>query len=63
MLQAIRRARRLLPFPEPGDVDITPWAHHVRLIDAKYGGPWELPAIGEVAAPTAILIRPDGHVA
>jgi 3-(3-hydroxy-phenyl)propionate hydroxylase len=24
---------------------------------------WELPVLGAVAAPTAVLIRPDGHVA
>jgi hypothetical protein len=33
------------------------------LIDAKYGGEWELPALGAVTAPTAVLIRPDGYVA
>ncbi len=32
-------------------------------IDAKYVGTWELPAIGAVTAPTAVLIRPDGYVA
>jgi hypothetical protein len=35
----------------------------VQLIDAKYSGAWELPAIGAVPAPTAVLIRPDGYVA
>ncbi len=34
-----------------------------RLIDAEYAGPWELPAIGAVTAPTAVLVRPDGYVA
>ena len=29
----------------------------------EYAGAWELPVIGDVAAPTAVLIRPDGHVA
>ena len=53
----------LLNLGEPGAFNITPWAQHVRLIDASYGGAWELPAIGAVPAPTAILIRPDGHVA
>ena len=28
-----------------------------------YDGVWELPVLGEVAAPPAVLIRPDGHVA
>ena len=35
----------------------------VRLVDAKAVGNWELPVIGDVAAPAAVLIRPDGHVA
>jgi hypothetical protein len=35
----------------------------VKLVDAKYDGAWELPALGTVAAPTAMLIRPDGYVA
>src|SRR5207249_5013769 len=47
----------------PGGFDITPWAHRVMSIDAKYAGNWELPVLGQVAAPTAVLIRPDGYVA
>jgi hypothetical protein len=53
----------LLNFGEPGGVAIGPWADRVQLIDATYLGPWELPAIGPVAAPTAVLVRPDGYVA
>ena len=53
----------LLNLGEPGGFDITPWADRVQLIDAKYYGSWELPAIGAVTAPTAVLIRPDGYVA
>jgi 2-polyprenyl-6-methoxyphenol hydroxylase-like FAD-dependent oxidoreductase len=53
----------LLNFGEPGGFDITPWADRVQLIDAKYVGTWELPAIGVVTAPTAVLVRPDGYVA
>jgi 3-(3-hydroxy-phenyl)propionate hydroxylase len=53
----------LLNLGEPGGFDITPWADRVQLIDAKYVGTWELPAIGAVPAPTAVLIRPDGYVA
>jgi 2-polyprenyl-6-methoxyphenol hydroxylase-like FAD-dependent oxidoreductase len=53
----------LLNLGEPGGLDITPWADRVRLIDAKYAGVWELPVIGAVRAPTAVLIRPDGYVA
>ena len=53
----------LLNLGEPGGFDIAPWADRVQLIDAKYVGTWELPALGVVTAPTAVLIRPDGYVA
>ncbi|MFL5851474.1 MAG: FAD-dependent monooxygenase [Solirubrobacteraceae bacterium] len=53
----------LLNLGEPGGVDITPWADRVQLIDAEYVGPWELPVLGAVSAPPAVLIRPDGYVA
>ena len=53
----------LLNFGEPGGFDITPWVDRVQLIDARYAGRWELPAIGAVIAPTAVLVRPDGYVA
>ena len=53
----------LLNFGEPRGFDITPWADRVQLTDAKYEGMWELPAIGPVTAPSAVLIRPDGYVA
>jgi len=53
----------LLNLGEPGGLDITPWRDRVQLIDAKYGGVWELPALGAVSAPTAVLVRPDGYVA
>jgi len=53
----------LLNLGEPGGQDIKPWNERVRLIDAAYAGTWELPVIGEVPAPAAVLIRPDGHVA
>jgi 2-polyprenyl-6-methoxyphenol hydroxylase-like FAD-dependent oxidoreductase len=53
----------LLNLGEPGGFDIMPWADRVQLIDAKYVGTWELPALGAVTAPAAVLIRPDGHVA
>jgi 2-polyprenyl-6-methoxyphenol hydroxylase-like FAD-dependent oxidoreductase len=46
-----------------GRFDITPWPNRVQLINAKYDGVWELPVLGAVTAPTAVLIRPDGHVA
>jgi hypothetical protein len=53
----------VLNFGEPGGVAIGPWADRVQSLDAKYDGRWELPAIGTVPAPTAVLIRPDGYVA
>jgi len=53
----------LLNFGEPGGFDITPWANRVPLIDVTYMGTWELPALGTVMAPTAVLVRPDGYVA
>jgi Aromatic-ring hydroxylase, C-terminal len=54
---SLLRGRLLLGF------DLTPWADRVQLIDAEYAGPWELPVLGAVTAPTAVLIRPDGYVA
>ncbi|MGA2837750.1 MAG: FAD-dependent monooxygenase [Acidimicrobiales bacterium] len=53
----------LLNLGEPGAVDITPWADRVQLIDADYVGQWELPVLGQVTPPTAVLVRPDGYVA
>jgi 3-(3-hydroxy-phenyl)propionate hydroxylase len=53
----------LLNLGDPGGFDTTPWADRVELIDAEYAGPWELPVLGPVTAPTAVLIRPDGYVA
>jgi 2-polyprenyl-6-methoxyphenol hydroxylase-like FAD-dependent oxidoreductase len=53
----------LLNLGEPGSLDITPWVDRVRVVDAKHVGTWELPALGVVAAPDAVLIRPDGYVA
>jgi 2-polyprenyl-6-methoxyphenol hydroxylase-like FAD-dependent oxidoreductase len=52
----------LLNFGEPGAFDIIPWTDRVQLIDAKYAGTWELPVLGPVTGPTAVLIRPDGYV-
>jgi 3-(3-hydroxy-phenyl)propionate hydroxylase len=60
----LHRARPvLLNLGEPGGFDVTPWADRVQLMDANYVGKWELPAIGSITAPTAVLIRPDGYVA
>jgi 3-(3-hydroxy-phenyl)propionate hydroxylase len=53
----------LLNLGQPGSVDMTPWADRVRLIEARYEGEWELPLLGVVGAPTAVLVRPDGYAA
>ena len=53
----------LLNLGAPGSFDNAPRAHRVRRVDAAHDGGWELPVIGEIAAPAAVLIRPDGHVA
>jgi 3-(3-hydroxy-phenyl)propionate hydroxylase len=60
----LHRARPLLlDFTATGSLDLAAWAGRVRLIHAGYAGPWELPLVGAVPAPTAVLVRPDGHVA
>jgi len=53
----------LLTLGEPDGFDPSPWADRVRFVDAEYAGAWELPVLGEVAAPLAVLVRPDGYVA
>ena len=53
----------LLNLGAPGAIDISPWADRVQAFDVSYDGVWELPAVGAVSAPGAVLIRPDGHVA
>ncbi len=53
----------LLNLGESGGFDIAPWADRVQVLDAEYAGPWELPVLGAVTAPSAVLIRPDGYVA
>lgn len=53
----------LLNLSESQVFDTVAWADRVRLIDAQYTGAWELPVLGLVPAPTAVLVRPDGYVA
>jgi len=53
----------LIRFGEPGSVDAAPWADRVKQVEARYEGAWELPVLGAVEAPRAVLVRPDGHVA
>jgi hypothetical protein len=52
-----------LNFGLPDSGTITRWADRVERIDADCANTWELPVIGPVRAPAAVLIRPDGHVA
>jgi len=64
LFSLLHRARPLLlNLGEPGSFEIAPWADRVQLIDADYSGQWELPALGPVSAPAAVLVRPDGYVA
>jgi 3-(3-hydroxy-phenyl)propionate hydroxylase len=53
----------LLNLGKPWACDTSPWADRVLAVDAEYDGDWELPVLGRVAAPAAVLIRPDGYVA
>lgn len=53
----------LVDFDHSGGLDMASWAERIQLVDASYSGIWDLPVVGEVAAPSAVLVRPDGHVA
>jgi 2-polyprenyl-6-methoxyphenol hydroxylase-like FAD-dependent oxidoreductase len=64
MFELLHAARPvLLNLGESGGFDIARLGARVDLIDAAYEGAWELPALGAVTAPSAVLVRPDGHVA
>ncbi|HEY1954452.1 MAG TPA: FAD-dependent monooxygenase [Polyangiaceae bacterium] len=52
----------LLDFGET-PLDVGPWADRVRVVRAKHAAAWDLPVIGVVSPPSAVLVRPDGHVA
>ncbi|MFL6205323.1 MAG: FAD-dependent monooxygenase [Acidimicrobiales bacterium] len=62
LLQDARPVLLVLSGSELG-VDLAPWADRVWQVHATTEGPWELPVVGEVPAPDAVLVRPDGHVA
>jgi 2-polyprenyl-6-methoxyphenol hydroxylase-like FAD-dependent oxidoreductase len=53
----------LLNLEDPDSLSISRWADRVQRLDARYDGAWELPVLGTVTAPTAVLIRPDGYIA
>ena len=64
MFQLLHRARPvLLDLGGPAHLDIGPWDDRVVMVDATYEGRWELPVLGAVEAPAAVLVRPDGYVA
>jgi len=53
----------LIDLGAPAALDVGPWADRVRRVAARYEGAWELPVLGAVSAPAAVLVRPDGYVA
>jgi hypothetical protein len=53
----------LFTFGDGDRIDLTGWADRVQAVDVEYEGTWQLPVVGAVTAPTAVLVRPDGHVA
>lgn len=53
----------LLNFGNPGAVDASGWSGRMHVHDAAYDGPWQIPVVGAVSAPAAVLVRPDGYVA
>jgi hypothetical protein len=53
----------LLNLGKPRTLDLRAWADRVQSVDAGHDGAWQLPVVGSVPAPSAVLIRPDGHVA
>jgi 3-(3-hydroxy-phenyl)propionate hydroxylase len=57
-------ARPLLLNLGPADAfNLSRGAHRVKRVDATFADRWVLPVVGAVAAPAAVLIRPDGHAA
>ena len=63
MYQLLHQARPVLLELGGPALDMGAWAGRVRHVSGTYDGAWELPVLGVVPAPTAVLVRPDGHVA
>lgn len=62
--ELLRDARPvLLHLTGPDSNDITAWSGRIKMVVAIHTGTWELPVIGAVQSPAAVLIRPDGYVA
>ena len=53
----------LLNLGAPGALCAGALADRVRIVETQYNGAWELPVLGTVAAPSGVLVRPDGYVA
>lgn len=53
----------LLDFGTPRTIAAADWSDRVHCVNARYDGRWELPVLGDVSAPVAVLVRPDGYVA
>jgi 2-polyprenyl-6-methoxyphenol hydroxylase-like FAD-dependent oxidoreductase len=53
----------VLDLGRPGSLDIAGWSDRVQLATVGYSGAWELPGLGSVSPPGAVLVRPDGYVA
>jgi 2-polyprenyl-6-methoxyphenol hydroxylase-like FAD-dependent oxidoreductase len=63
LFEFLHEARPLLvDLGNAGQLDIVGWGDRVQFVDATYRGPWEVPVIGSVSAPSAVLMRPDGYV-
>jgi 3-(3-hydroxy-phenyl)propionate hydroxylase len=64
VFELLHRARPLLlTLGGPASLDVTAWDDRVQLVEATYRGRWELPVLGVVEPPEAMLVRPDGYVA
>ncbi|HEX2874526.1 MAG TPA: FAD-dependent monooxygenase [Polyangiaceae bacterium] len=64
VFELLRGARPLLlELGAPGPLEIAGWRERVQLVEARYRGAWELPVLGNITSPSAVLIRPDGYVA
>lgn len=53
----------LLNLAESNRLEMAAWTDRVRHVEARFNGSWRLPLLGEVPAPAAVLVRPDGYVA
>jgi 2-polyprenyl-6-methoxyphenol hydroxylase-like FAD-dependent oxidoreductase len=64
VFELLRQARPvLIDLGGAGGLGIGARAARVRVVKARFAGVLELPVIGEVAVPRAVLVRPDGYVA